>query len=908
MEHLSNAIKAVFAHQDGDQVLMNAGVLDNNEKDSDLHHKPLYKETPESLLMNLIQKTNVYNTIDQKSIIVQVFQSKWTQPDYSIQSLKFNDEPTVFNALLHFAAGTLATEDNEPICRYHRLLRWHSLTTQLGEDIFTTAFLASRDTALNLNRESYGWDAVIGHDNVEINAVLSRPIADVHMHLNGSSFNFDISWISIMNNFMSLRPKFDELNIKHKDSSEWDSQIYQKLQRAAIIRYYLAGKLDLGVNPISTTDIDIIFNPSKLKLSLSDKNSQYPSLIESFHSFSTIQREINQRDEELLNLYKDDLVLPYEYIPILKRKGNTDEYRMANVLASERKLMYLCFKRIFSSYPIDNDFALLFYAYLTYKTLFRQKILQLNEQVGFANFTKYENRKDIFIIKDKYGPIFNRAAICNFLNDSPNRYLEARLTPRDNASELADKLTQLIDDIKGGIKGDDQQINSELKRLGFVLHFIKSRDELKIKGYRHAELDQKIKRQCLAIYDFRNNQSNWSNGPIAGSVIGIDAANSEIHCRPEVYAQAYRFLRGHAINGTENGARPNDLKFTYHVGEDFLDISDGLRAVEEAIIFLGLKHGDRIGHGLVLGTDVAKYYEKRYFTICASKQVLLDNAAWLHHKCKRLGGPTSLLEYFECLFQKYFNEVYCDYQPNDKQSYYDFMNDSDDDTTSQFSKHIKQLNNIDDYYLSWLLRGNHPKFGVDIARLLQDKISDNVERYWVEASINHHAAAKNAWFNPNARELFDAYHREAIIKRGAEGDTVQIPYAHRKDFIKLLETIQEQMLDKFERKRIGIECNPTSNYKIGELDRYDEHPIFKFNNRGIDTPFKRHDIFVSINTDDLGVFSTSLDREYSLIALAAERMFCKECENTPRQIIDWLDNVRKMSLEQLFLNRTDIQQ
>lgn len=96
------------------------------------------------------------------------------------------------------------------------------------------------------------------------------------------------------------------------------------------------------------------------------------------------------------------------------------------------------------------------------------------------------------------------------------------------------------------------------------------------------------------------------------------------------------------------------MNITYHVGEDFFDIADGLRAVEEAMIYFNLKNGDRLGHCLVLGTDVRKYYTMRYNTICCTKQVLLDNMAWLHHKCKRLFGFTSLCYYLEGIFNQYF--------------------------------------------------------------------------------------------------------------------------------------------------------------------------------------------------------------------------------------------------------------
>lgn len=40
---------------------------------------------------------------------------------------------------------------------------------------------------------------------------------------------------------------------------------------------------------------------------------------------------------------------------------------------------------------------------------------------------------------------------------------------------------------------------------------------------------------------------------------------------------------------------------TYHTGEDFLDIVDGLRAIDEALLFLQMEKGERLGHAMALG-------------------------------------------------------------------------------------------------------------------------------------------------------------------------------------------------------------------------------------------------------------------------------------------------------------------
>ena len=105
---------------------------------------------------------------------------------------------------------------------------------------------------------------------------------------------------------------------------------------------------------------------------------------------------------------------------------------------------------------------------------------------------------------------------------------------------------------------------------------------------------------------------------------------------------------------------------------------------------------------------------------------------------------------------------------------------------------------------------------------------------------------------------------------------------------------------------IGIECNPTSNYLIGTFKRYDKHPIIDFYNLGLESDSDKIEscpqLFVSINTDDQGIFGTSLENEFALMAIALEK--AKDENGTlkykPSMIYQWLDNIRKMGNEQSF--------
>ena len=874
MEHLSNALKAVFKEQDGDEVLFCADMLqkDNQYNRGEMPRPDTYMN--ESQIQYLLRKVNAYNTLDQESMVGQVVISEWMEPLKSHKELKFFDQ-SVFNMLLHFSCKTIYLRNNDPVCHYSKLLRWHNVSNLFGEDTFTTVLAASLDIVNRSKRDFFDWPAYIDHDNKELNALFKNRMTDLHMHLKGSSYNFDMSWLSIMNNITSMENTFTEVYNIRKIYG-WDKDLYAKMYRASAIRLYLASRtgLLLEKDRLTFAQLSIIIddninntNDDIVKSAIDEPVKR--QLLES-HSLEFLLSKAKETSQHFDNRsdYQD---LDYIRIP----HYNKDNIR--SVLSSERELMYRVFKLLLIGCDDYKNISSLFYAYLCYKIKFRNSILQLNSTVGFYNFTLYEEIKDKFIVK-KYKKFLYKAAIESFLINGKERYLETRIVPDTTEEGIAEKIKEIAESI-------DKKYRFN---FSIIFHFIKSRDERNDKEYRHKELREDIKKRAFAIYNFRNNAKylgvDSEDYALAGYVVGIDAANSEIYCRPEVFAQAFRFLKNHYIknNGLQ---RPNDLNITYHVGEDFFDIADGLRAVEEAMIYFNLKNGDRLGHCLVLGTDVRKYYNMRYNTICCTKQVLLDNMAWLHHKCKRLFGYTSLCYYLEGVFRQYFYEVYQEDIYKDDKFNYQLLEDPD----------VK--NNINDYYQSWLLRGNHPLFANEAF-----KSDSEIEKEWNNCAENHHDGAVNAKYNINALELFDQYHKDNIIEKGANAVTFTIKESYVEDFYKLLEAIQEQLLKEIEKKRISIECNPTSNYKIGEMSNYDEHPILKFYNSGLNTPYNKHDIAVSINTDDQGVFSTSLEREYSLIALAMERNQTEGFKNSPRRIIDWLDKIRQMSVEQQFDN------
>lgn len=870
--------------------------------------------------------------------------------DKDCQTLVFSKRPSVFNVLLHYAKKCLVLHNDSPICRYKELLSWHDITRLLGEDLLVASFLASYDIKRGVKRKEFDWKSYLDHDAVELNHMFSREMMDIHAHLKGSSYNFELNWIYLMNHISGLESKFRKFdNNTLLPESRYtyrriSRSLYVKIILAAAIRQFLY-KVSNDYDSLSFLDIKDL-NDNELKellrnidLSfLKEKNQEGKLVFDSekklrdkmesiaLHFKSTkrtaelffMRRLLRCTSLEELAMYIEKSqghidLLSYEkgrryrfrdgYVAVPDYAINGDETSVRAILTGERKLMYQVFNQIYSGEFNAKGYSTLFYIYLLIKEEFRKELVQINDTVGFENFSLYENRKADFIpYNSVYDRLLPQLAVGTFLDrlEGDERYMEVRITPKSSVlldEQAIKQADHYILDL--GLRNFEHETDIQRQqaidlarhkkdKFYYIFHFIKLKDILcKEESFscmqpRHAKLRESIKQQAMAIWNFRSSGSS-----MVYRLVGIDAANSEIFCRPEVFATAFRYLTRHKIERIESVPRPQDLGLTYHVGEDFYDIIDGLRAVDEVLTFLCFRNGSRLGHGLVLGTDVTKYYSSRNFRVNATKQTLLDNAAWLYEQGQRLGASTSILSYLHKIFQKYFRDIY-------KNKVWKRGEDNDV--------------SIYTYYQSWLLRGDSPYCYVMCENTKEDKYDVVVNPEcqasiapWNVASLNNLEEVVEARSSEMAKVLYFRYHYDSDVKRiGSEGEILRIEPTFRKELLELIGKVQLAMLGKLEKYHIAIECNPSSNYKIGEIQRYDEHPITKFYNKGLSTPYPCQHIAVSINTDDAGVFGTSLEREYSLMALALEKHEDENNYNSPRAIMDWLENIRQMTLEQKF--------
>ena len=760
--------------------------------------------------------------------------------------IDFKNPRTYFKYLGEFTSQLLVYNEYEPKIKYDHLMRWNEISHLLGQDILTMPYLAYHDYMYGDWTEFFAYKSIISTNNRQLYNILQQGLAENHFHLKGSSHIFCLNWLSLMNHPNDRNKEFRQFDVKLKPYTKFnhihDFTLYDLIKLAAILRMYFFIRINNYDIDKNKKNIKKISNPIKLDAVidvLSDKNQLFNIY---YKNFAIIKDQLG---------FKASLDLDYALLGSVSESNGKNSY-----FVGERRLMYIALRMMFS-----NEFSRLeciyFYLYILIKNNFRRELIQVNNLYGFRNFSNYEARKEIFI--EKY-PKYTDALIIGAVKDTfVNQNiisLEARITPKNS----------ILDNIKY-VKKLDKLCNDYKDKLFYVEHFIKKKEDPLENIYecRHCNVRKEIEHQskCLAKalevnYNFRKR------------IKGIDACNNEYNCRPEVFGQVFRFLSNLHVNGT--GIRkhvPIEIYKTYHVGEDFLDITDGLRAIDEAILFCGLSNGSRLGHATVLGIDVDEYYRGKH-RIYMTKQEFIDNVMWLLKKADKLN--INLDKYPCCKELKakaYFvmDEVYGE----------------------PFNQH-----NINDYFLSWQLRGDNPKCYTKDGTILEKKVWTRYEYYDLNDNIDDSMRTKNAI------QLYYAYHFDENVKR--RGQEVY-DFKIINDYIKLVKEVQKAMQFEIVRQGIFIECNPTSNYLIANLKSYEKHPIIQFYN---DELYNGNDktcpqLNVSINTDDQGIFDTSLENEYAVMAYALENLQeNNEFVFTPNKVYKWIDSVRKMGIEQKF--------
>lgn len=106
----------------------------------------------------------------------------------------------LFQLLTGFAEKTLCLDNRTPTVRRSDLMNFRAISFKLGQDIFTTAYLAYLTVTNRIPKHTdFDWGTVLSTNDRRLDALLQKGIAENHFHLGGSAPLFSLSWVALMN-------------------------------------------------------------------------------------------------------------------------------------------------------------------------------------------------------------------------------------------------------------------------------------------------------------------------------------------------------------------------------------------------------------------------------------------------------------------------------------------------------------------------------------------------------------------------------------------------------------------------------------------------------------------------------------------------------------------------------------
>lgn len=251
--------------------------------------------------------------------------------------------------------------------------------------------------------------------------------------------------------------------------------------------------------------------------------------------------------------------------------------------------------------------GLLFYAhmYLLIQNEYMHLKRQQENRMGFDAFDRVSRHRTVErpmlqYLEDSF------ARIISSTEATEKTMIEVRVTPWVFYNKGQTVLTAWNKNLSRCMRGTP--------RLILVVHFIKNKGENTAPGkdisladkYASARLELMI--QAKRVADYSRHIGLRYRVPI-----GIDAAGNELLMPAEVLAPVFRQFERDSQIGYK----------TYHCGEEFYHLIGGMRAVYDALIFLDMKNGNRLGHATAIGIKPEVWMR------CMPDVIVQRNGDWL---------------------------------------------------------------------------------------------------------------------------------------------------------------------------------------------------------------------------------------------------------------------------------------
>lgn len=463
-------------------------------------------------------------------------------------------------------------DDKTPLIHHEHLFRWMEIIKYIDGDLLTIAKMVHDDKNKN-HRETFTWKIVPEIDEILYDR--GNKHIDLHVHQNVLSDRFYLHWIDLMNRF-AITPRKTE-DVKQEGDIMLDEWSVKVRQYAPLMlwkeKYTDKSYMDwIGVASIIRFYLFRFLEEGKM-ITSKERNNIYNCMTD-----SDIAKLLLDECSKITSSYRSTAFKEYVGKSFIDKAW---DYSVQNkyvdedtrkspycIFVGERRLIYKLLLKIEENNQEAKKMAPWLYLYLLIKNRIRMEHYLVNDLVGLSNYNLIVNNSDSQMRKVMQ-MLFDK-----FQED--NSIMEVRMNE----------------------KGCDE--------------FLKEREQPKW-----------IKAILLISKSFRIEESKsivakYINPLQKGKIAGVDFAGSDTEKRPRDFKDIIKYLRDKGINN-----------LTYHVGENFYDLVDGLRAIDEIITDLNWQKPNRLAHLLALFTDADKYYEQKHYTVTMPRKMLLDNLEWI---------------------------------------------------------------------------------------------------------------------------------------------------------------------------------------------------------------------------------------------------------------------------------------
>jgi hypothetical protein len=763
-------------------------------------------------LESLPLSTAVNNSTIEHELFMSFHNANRYQPDHILTAklLELNEDGSKFGLSLGpvLALKRLSEQyfDERHECSVKLPLfgYWQTLMARLSPLPLQAAFYANQRESYNNQKIQYRWPLHPYHPSVE-DYISQNQLHESHQHLNGSS-NAESCWLDALHQPARATAKFREEYHEKAKLRQLCAQISQDLSPDVLLH-----RLNLAV-----------YIRKVLAIMVCTRREGDDNL-----NIEFFKRNKGLASYAPKDLIKSNLEVPQSFL----YWPTTEQFSYV----AECNFMQELLRCLLQKPKQDPLAERLLWIYLLIQNQYLTLLVQRDDFYGFDQFQKYTFTELREFTELEYLTRFRQAH--GYGKVTQTGYLEGRFAPKKDMPSFENLLTKILigyaNYLQPDVKIEKKTLTkiliwlkrnppkSDKAKLALVIHFIKQptgTNEI----FPFKSLYNNLTKQASLLINLLK-----SNPELTQWVRGIDAAANEMDTPPEVFAPLFRVLKSQGIKHV-----------TYHVGEDFLHLVSGIRSIDDAIRFLPLCNGDRLGHCTAIGITPEIWRRSLPPTITVNQETrLLDLVfVWraLRHNHEMLKWANLAASEAITVAKNIFkgSQIYC----------------------------IEQLDEL------YLLRDIYPNYEpLREPSLWRLRAASEWDKEYERIDKLLFSLEKQSLLKLYQRWLFDDDVRKQRYVM------LSLPTNWLSD--ESLIALQQFVMSEVARKNIAIECPPTSNTRISQYVEVKEHHVFRW--MGLPEYTFQGDIPMSVclASDDPGIFVTDMKAEfYHLFAVLTQQM------------------------------------